>query len=119
GPLAACEWRGVGARGLSGEQHADRLPVGFGVLAGGGRAALPRHQTLRTTIEWSHDLLSGGERALLRRSCAFAGRFTLEDVESVCGYGEGPPEQTLDLLSALVGKALVMKGDMNGVACDR
>jgi predicted ATPase len=48
------------------------------------RCREPRHQTLQTTIDWSHDLLSGDERTLLRRLCVFAGRFTLEDVEGVC-----------------------------------
>jgi predicted ATPase len=81
----------------------------FGLLTGGSRAALPRHQTLRTTIEWSHDLLTGGERAVLRRSCAFAGRFTLEDVESVCTSEDVPAAQVLDVLSSLVDKSLVMK----------
>jgi predicted ATPase len=41
------------------EQILDRLTDRFGLLSGGSRAALPRHQTLRTTIEWSHDLLGG------------------------------------------------------------
>ena len=57
---------------------------------GGSRAALPRHQTLRTTIDWSHDLLEAAERALLRRLGVFAGRFTLEDVESVCASDDVP-----------------------------
>src|SRR5215831_18574851 len=117
-PLAI-ELAAVRTRVLTAEDILERLGDRFNLLTGGGRAALPRHQTLRTTIDWSHDLLSGGERALLRRSCAFAGRFTLEDVESVCGYGEVPLGQALDLLSSLVDKSLVMKEDMNGVACYR
>ena len=65
------------------------------------RAALPRHQTLRTAIEWSHDLLEPPERTLLRRLSVFAGRFTLADAESVCGA-------TLDSISSLVEKSLVV-----------
>src|SRR6266567_1822600 len=86
-PLAI-ELAAVRMRVLAVEQILDRLTDRFGLLTGGSRAALPRHQTLRTTIEWSHDLLADGERAVLRRSCVFAGRFTLEDVESVCTPGE-------------------------------
>src|SRR5262252_5827600 len=117
-PLAI-ELAAVRTRVLSVAQIRDRLTDRFSLLTGGSRAALPRHQTLRTTIEWSHDLLSDGERAVLRRSCVFAGRFTLEDVESVCTNGEIPAAQALDLLSSLVDKSLVMKEDANGLACYR
>ena len=117
-PLAI-ELAAVRTRVLTVEQILDRLTDRFGLLTGGSRAALPRHQTLRTTIEWSHDLLADGERAVLRRSCVFAGRFTLEDVESVCTSGDAPAAQALDLLSSLVDKSLVMKEDANGLACYR
>jgi predicted ATPase/DNA-binding CsgD family transcriptional regulator len=117
-PLAI-ELAAVRTRVLTVEQILDRLADRFSLLTGGSRAALPRHQTLRTTIEWSHDLLPDAERAVLRRSCAFAGRFTLEDVESVCAYGGVPPGQVLETLSSLVDKSLVMKEDMPGVACYR
>jgi len=117
-PLAI-ELAAVRTRVLTVEQILDRLADRFGLLTGGSRAALPRHQTLRTTIEWSHDLLADGERAVLRRSCVFAGRFTLDDVESVCASGDAPAAQALDLLSSLVDKSLVMKEDANGLACYR
>jgi predicted ATPase/DNA-binding CsgD family transcriptional regulator len=117
-PLAI-ELAAVRTRVLAVEQILDRLTDRFGLLTGGSRAALPRHQTLRTTIEWSHDLLSDGERAVLRRTCAFAGRFTLEDVEAVCTSDDVPAAQALDLLSSLVDKSLVMKEDAAGLACYR
>jgi predicted ATPase/DNA-binding CsgD family transcriptional regulator len=117
-PLAI-ELAAVRTRVLSVEQILDRLTDRFGLLTGGSRAALPRHQTLRTTIEWSHDLLGSAERTLLRRLCAFAGRFTLEDVESVCASDDVPAERTLDLLSSLVDKSLVTKQDAPGPACYR
>jgi len=92
-PLAI-ELAAVRTRALTSEQILERLTDRFGLLTGGNahyrRAALPRHQTLRTTIEWSHDLLTGAERAVLRRCCAFAGRFTLDDVEAVCTSPEVP-----------------------------
>ena len=117
-PLAI-ELAAVRTRVLSVEQIRDRLNDRFSLLTAGGRAALPRHQTLRTTIEWSHELLNAGERALLRRLCVFAGRFTLDDVEPVCTSHDVLAAQSLDLLSSLVDKSLVIKEDVRGVACYR
>ncbi len=117
-PLAI-ELAAVRSRVLTVEQIRDRLNDRFGLLTGGSRAALPRHQTLRTTIDWSYELLAAAERALLRRLCAFAGRFTLEDVEAVCTGDDVPVAAALDLLSSLVDKSLVMKEDVEGVACHR
>lgn len=117
-PLAI-EFAAVRTRVLSVEQILDRLTDRFGLLAGAGRAALPRHQTLMTTIEWSHDLLTDQERAILRRLCVFAGRFRLDDVEAVCSAGAVPATRTLDALSSLVGKSLVTKDEVDGSACYR
>jgi predicted ATPase/DNA-binding CsgD family transcriptional regulator len=116
-PLAI-ELAAVRTRVLTAEQILGRLSDRFSLLTGGGRAALPRHQTLQTAIDWSHDLLIPAERSLLRRLCVFAGRFTLEDVESVC-IDAGAAAHALDLLSSLVDKSLVLKEDAKGVACYR
>ena len=117
-PLAI-ELAAVRTRVLSVEQIDDRLADRFGLLTGGSRAALPRHQTLRTAIEWSHDLLGREERILFRRLSAFAGRFTLDDVAPVCGVDDVPPATVLDALSSLVDKSLVLKEDVQGIACYR
>ena len=117
-PLAI-ELAAVRTRVLTAEQILDRLTDRFALLTGGGRAALPRQQTLRTTIDWSHDLLTAAEQTLLRRLCVFAGRFTVDDAESVCAYGEGTAGPALDALSALVDKSLVTKEDVGGIACYR
>jgi predicted ATPase/DNA-binding CsgD family transcriptional regulator len=117
-PLAI-ELAAVRTRVLTAEQILDRLTDRFSLLTGGSRAALPRHQTLRTTIDWSHDLLETAERALLRRLGVFAGRFTLEDVESVCTSDDVPAARALELLSSLVDKSLVMREDAKGRACYR
>ncbi|WP_336216262.1 ATP-binding protein [Nonomuraea sp. LPB2021202275-12-8] len=117
-PLAI-ELAAVRTRVLTAGQILDRLTDRFGLLTGGGRTALPRHQTLRTTIDWSHDLLAADERALLRRLCVFAGRFTLEDIESVCASGDVPAARALDLLASLVDKSLVTKEDAGDLACYR
>jgi predicted ATPase/DNA-binding CsgD family transcriptional regulator len=112
-PLAI-ELAAVRTRVLTAHQILDRLTDRFGLLTGGGRAALPRHQTLRTTIDWSHDLLTREERTLLRRLFVFAGKFTIEAVESVCTV-----DNALDVLSSLVDKSLVLKEDVKEVACYR
>jgi predicted ATPase/DNA-binding CsgD family transcriptional regulator len=116
-PLAI-ELAAVRTRVLTAEQILDRLTDRFALLTGGGRAALPRQQTLRTTIDWSHDLLTAAEQTLLRRLCVFAGRFTVDDAESVCAF-DGTVGSALDALAALVDKSLVTKEDVRGVACYR
>ncbi|MBI1877002.1 MAG: AAA family ATPase, partial [Chloroflexi bacterium] len=69
------------------EQIAMRLDDRFRLLTGGSRTALPRHQTLRALIDWSYDLLSEPERALLRRLSVFAGGWTLEAAEAITDFG--------------------------------
>jgi predicted ATPase/DNA-binding CsgD family transcriptional regulator len=117
-PLAI-ELAAVRTRVLTAEQILERLTDRFALLTGGGRAALPRHQTLRTTIDWSYDLLSASEQALLRRLCVFAGRFTLEDVESVCTSNDLSAPEVLDTLTSLVDKSLVTKENIKSIACYR
>ncbi len=117
-PLAI-ELAAVRTRVLSVQQILERLADRFALLTGGGRAALPRHQTLETAIDWSHDLLTADERTLLRRLCVFAGRFTLDDVAAVCMPPGLLPARALDLLSSLVDKSLVLKEDVGGAGCYR
>jgi predicted ATPase len=101
-------------RVLSVEQISSRLDDSFRLLAGSGRAALPRHRTLRATMDWSYDLLSEEEQRLLRRLSVFAGGFTLGAAESV-GAGEGIGEdEVLDLLASLVDKSLVIVSERDG-----
>ena len=86
-----------------------RLDDRFRLLTGGSRTALPRHQTLRATLEWSHALLSEEERTLFRRLAVFAGGWDLEAAEAVCATG-GLEGQVLDLLAGLVDKSLAVAG---------
>src|SRR5207245_5400120 len=72
-------------KAMPAEAIAERLDDRFRLLTGGSRTALPRQQTLRALIDWSYDLLSDAERALLRRLSVFAGGWTLDAVEAVCG----------------------------------
>jgi predicted ATPase/DNA-binding SARP family transcriptional activator len=106
-PLAI-ELAAARVRVLTPEQLTARLGDRFRLLTGGGRTALPRQQTLRATVDWSHDLLSEEERALFRRLAVFAGGFSLDAAEEV-GAGEGlEPADVLDRLTGLVDKSLVV-----------
>ena len=93
---------------LSVEQIASRLEDSFSLLTGGSRTALPRHRTLRATIDWSHELLSQKERSLFHRLSVFSGGFTFEAAEEVCAREGIEREEVLDLLAQLVDKSLVL-----------
>ncbi|WP_405852575.1 regulator [Streptomyces sp. NBC_00090] len=96
---------------LSVEQMLTRLGDRFRLLTLGSRGALPRHQTLRTAIGWSHELCTPEERLLWARLSVFAGPFDLEAVEYVCGGPELPTDRILDLLGGLLAQSLVARED--------
>lgn len=98
-------------RALSVEQITARLDDRFRLLTGGARTALPRHQTMRTTIGWSHELCTVQERLLWARLSVFAGGFDLEAAEYVCAAEGIDAEDVLDLLSELVAKSVVLRED--------
>ncbi len=89
----------------------DRLRDRFRLLTLGGRTAPSRQQTLQATVEWSYRLLSESEQILFNRLSVFAGGFTLEAAEAVCGGDGLADDRVLDLLSALVDKSLVVAGE--------
>jgi predicted ATPase/DNA-binding XRE family transcriptional regulator len=105
-PLAL-ELAAARTRVLAPDQLVARLDDRFRLLTAGSRTALPRHQTLRALIEWSHELLPQAERVLLRRLSAFAGGWSLEAAQAVCGDGLGEAGEVLDTLAHLVEKSLV------------
>jgi predicted ATPase/DNA-binding winged helix-turn-helix (wHTH) protein len=86
---------------------AARLDDRFQVLTGGRRTALPRHQTLRATLDWSYELLAEPERVILRRLAVFAGAFGLEGAVAVAAISEISPSEVVDGLFNLVSKSLV------------
>ena len=93
---------------LSPRQLRERLDERFRVLTGGRRDVLPRQQTLRALIDWSHDLLDERERTLFRRLGIFVNGFTFEGAVAV-GSGEDLDElDVFDLLASLVDKSLVL-----------
>ena len=105
-PLAI-ELAAARVRTLSVQTIASRLDDRFRLLARGDRSAMPRQQTLRALIDWSHDLLSERERLLLRRLAIFAGGWSLEAAEAVGSGGDIDAHDVLDVLSNLVEKSLV------------
>ena len=99
---------------LSVEQIESRLGDRFLLLTGGGRTRLPRQQTLRAVMDWSYQLLSGKEQMMLRRLSVFAGSWTLEAAEAVCGTEGVEPLEVLDLITQLALKSLVLVEDHGG-----
>ena len=109
-PLAL-ELAATHVRALSVEAIAARLSDRFRLLARGDGTALPRQQTLRASIDWSYDLLTEGERALLRRLAVFAGGFSLEAAEAVGMSDSVAQFDVLLQLTHLVEKSLVETDD--------
>jgi predicted ATPase/DNA-binding winged helix-turn-helix (wHTH) protein len=86
---------------------AERISDRFSLLNRGRRTALPRHKTLRGTMDWSYDLLSAAEALALRRLSLFVGSFTL-----VCGKAVAQPDVTQGdsietIVTSLVAKSLL------------
>jgi len=100
--LAAGRLPGLGVQGL-----ANSLKDSFSILTHGRRTALPRHQTLRATLDWSYQLLSPEDQAALTCLSVFSGSFTLEDAAFVLGpsirFGEAD-----ERLTSLLDKSLVV-----------
>ena len=113
-PLAI-ELAAARLRMLSVEQIASGLRDRFRLLSGGPRTAAQRQQTLRASVEWSHELLSRDERVLLRRLAVFAGGFTLEAAEQVCACDAVERDRLLDLLASLVDQSLVIAAEQSSV----
>lgn len=106
-PLAI-ELAAVRVKLLSVEHLAERLDDRFNLLTSGSHTALPRHQTLRATIDWSYDLLPEEARVLFRRLAVFAGGFTLEAAEQICADESLLKPAVVDRLGRLVDRSLVI-----------
>jgi predicted ATPase len=100
--LAAAQ---VGVIGL--QSLAQRLENRFAILTKGRRTAFQRQQTLRATMDWSHDLLSEGERVVLRRLAAFRGDFTMEAASAVASDTDIPGVSIIEGIANLATKSLV------------
>jgi predicted ATPase len=110
-PLAI-ELAAARLRTMSLDQLADRLDDRFRLLTGGSRTALPRHRTLRAVVDWSWELLTDAERAVLRRLSVFSGGASLEAAEQVCAGDAVETGQVLEVVTALAEKSLLLtEGD--------
>jgi predicted ATPase/DNA-binding winged helix-turn-helix (wHTH) protein len=100
--LAAGRVEAFGVSGLC-----EGLNDVFALLIGGHRGALPRHQTLHATLEWSYRLLSSTEQATLRRISIFRASFTLPSAVTVAAFSGLSPRDVTDGVASLVMKSLV------------
>ena len=100
--LAAAHVGVLGVKGL-----AERLDDRLALLIQGRRTALPRHQTLRATLNWSYDLLPPTEQAILRRLAAFQGEFTMDAASAVAADPAITPDGVVNAIANLVDKSLI------------
>lgn len=103
-PLAI-EFAAARAATLGVAHVAARLTDRFALLVGARRTALPRHQTLRATLDWSYELLSESEQRLLRHLAVFPGGFTVKAAAAMIGAGESDALE--ERISSLVWKSLL------------
>ncbi|MEH2472649.1 putative ATPase [Nitrobacteraceae bacterium AZCC 2161] len=101
------------------QQVAAGLDDRLGMLSGGRRTALPRHQTLRATLDWSYELLPEPERLVMRRLAVFAGDFTAEAASVIAAGGEITASDVVRSLANLVTKSLVTLGAGSVIAHHR
>jgi predicted ATPase/class 3 adenylate cyclase len=92
---------------LSATEIAQRLDAALVTHGAGAQDSPARHQTLRATIDWSHDLLNGQEKACFARFAAFAGGATIEAAETITHAG-------LATLDRLVAKSLLVRRQHDG-----
>ena len=108
GSPLAIELAAARIRSMSIREIDERLHQRFQLLTGGPRTALPRQQSLRSMLDWSYDLLTDREKALLCRTSVFAGGWTLPAAAAICS-GDGIDEaEVLDLMTSLTDKSLVV-----------
>jgi predicted ATPase/DNA-binding CsgD family transcriptional regulator len=105
-PLAI-ELAAVRLASMTADDLLERLDDRFRLLAADRRARPRRSQTLRATVEWSHELLGQQERILWRRLSVFAGSFGLQAAEAVCSGAGLEREQIIDLIAHLVDRSIL------------
>ena len=85
----------------------ERLDDRFRWLTRGRRGGDPKHRTLEAALDWSWELLSASEQALLRRLSVFRGGGTVDAVEAICSVPPLRSVEILDVLTQLIDKSLV------------
>jgi predicted ATPase/class 3 adenylate cyclase/DNA-binding CsgD family transcriptional regulator len=96
------------------DEIAAQLADHFRLLVGGRRSALPRQRTLEASVEWSYELLDDTQRKLMRGLSVFAGGFSMEAAEAVGVEDASDPWATVEALSSLVDKSLVLSEPSDG-----
>ncbi|MER5929117.1 NB-ARC domain-containing protein [Streptomyces sp. NPDC002054] len=112
-PLAL-ELAGARLRRWSLEELAQKLDLRFEIPSDAPAPLLPRHQTLRTAIGWSHELCAPVERLLWARLSVFAGDFDLAAARAVCAGGPLPAGRVEQVLASLVAKSVVRQSGTAG-----
>ncbi|HWC26688.1 MAG TPA: tetratricopeptide repeat protein, partial [Solirubrobacteraceae bacterium] len=107
GTPLAIELAAARLESLTTAEIARRLDDRFAVLTMAGTRSPSRHETLRAAIDWSYELLSAPERALLRRLSVFLGGFSQQAVAGICADGETEAQPILELIHQLAHKSLV------------
>ena len=107
--LAASRAGPLGIRGI-----AELLDNRFGLMWHGRRTALPRHQTMRAMLDWSYNLLSPHEKAVIGRLSVFVGDFTLEAACSVASDTEMDEASAAEAIAALLAKSLISTAELHG-----
>jgi predicted ATPase len=100
---------------LSPHQIAERLTDRFRLLTVGSRAAPPHHHTLRALVDWSYELLPPDQQQLFERLAVFAGGWTLQAAETVCGGNGLEDGAVVEMLAALVERSLVVAEPVDNV----
>ena len=93
---------------LTPDEIEARLSERFHVLSGGSSLALPRHQTMRTALQWSYDLLSAEEQKIFRRLWVFPDSFSIDAAVAVCREQQIDESRVFEVLTSLVDKSLVV-----------
>jgi predicted ATPase/DNA-binding winged helix-turn-helix (wHTH) protein len=98
--LAAARAQIFGLSEVSGSLESQRW-----LLWRGQRTALPRHQTMAATVEWSYGLLSEAEQAMLRSLAIFDGAFSLDAAREIARHSLADPSDDLLIIDKLVAKS--------------
>jgi predicted ATPase/DNA-binding winged helix-turn-helix (wHTH) protein len=107
--LATSRAGSLGIRGI-----AELLENRFGLVWHGRRTALPRHQTMNAMLDWSYNLLSDVEKAVLGRLSVFVGNFTLEAARFVASDAEIDDAAATEAIASLLEKSLISKTESHG-----
>lgn len=106
-PLAI-ELAATRVKTLPAGEIAVRLGDRFRLLTTGPRTAEARQRTLRATVDWSHQLLTGPEKVLFRRLAIFRGGWSLDAAESACAGDGLDRSEIMGLLAGLADRSLVV-----------